>query len=400
VPHEVDLIIVGGGMAGGMLAASLLGQSLRIVVLDASAAPQMPDGAPQLRVSALTETSERLLRQAGVWQYLPEARLQPYTRMEVRDGDGTGEVHFGSDDAGISHLGTLLENQAVVAALYQRCADEEDVHWRTECRVTSMQPGGRGWRVTLADGEQLDARLLVGADGARSMVRSAAGLRAPVNDTGHVAIVATLKTQSPHQQCARQAFLDSGPVALLPLYGDGHHCSLVWSLWPERAEALMAMSPEDFSACLTQATQSWLGDIELESERLAFPIQDLHAGDYTGDRLALIGDAAHVIHPLAGQGINLGLLDAAVLAEEIRLANGRQHDWWSPGVLQRYQRRRRGHNGTMMSAMRGFKLLFEQRAPMVRFVRNTGMSLLDRHRVLKGMLAKQASGRFDDAPFL
>lgn len=385
-------------MAGGMLAASLAEQSLDIVLLDGAPVPQAPSAEPGLRVSALTETSERLLRAAGVWQNMPADRLCPYDHMEVRDGDGTGEVHFSATDSAASHLGTLVENDSVVAALFQRCHAASRIDWRSDCRVASISRAEHGWRVQLATGEIIGCRLLIGADGARSMVRSAAGLAAPSRDTGHVAIVATLQTGLPHQNCARQAFLDSGPLALLPLYGNGHQCSLVWSLWPERAGQLMSLPENAFANALTQASQSWLGDIQLASERLAFPIHDLHAGEYVCERLALIGDAAHVVHPLAGQGINLGLLDAAVLAEEIGRAIAAERDWSSLALLQRYQRRRRGHNAAVVAAMRGFKVLFEQRSPALRFIRNAGMSLVNRHSLFKGILAAQALGRFDDAP--
>lgn len=385
-------------MAGGMLAASLARTSLNIVLLDGAAAPVMPTAQPAARVSALTETSERLLRATGVWQHMPAQRLQPYDQMEVRDGDGTGEVHFCAADASASHLGTLVENDAVVAALFQCCAAASQIDWRSACKVADIRRTNHGWQVELVDGECIDCRLLIGADGARSMVRSAAGLAAAAHDTGHVAIVATLQTALPHGNCARQVFLDSGPLALLPLYGDGHQCSLVWSLWPDRAAELMALPVDHFSHALTQACQSWLGDIQLAGERLAFPIHDLHAGDYVCERLALIGDAAHVVHPLAGQGINLGLLDAAVLAEEISRAIEAGREWSSLALLQRYQRRRRGHNAAVVAAMRGFKVLFEQRSPALRFFRNSGMSLVNRHSILKGMLAAQALGRFDDAP--
>jgi 2-octaprenylphenol hydroxylase len=398
VPHKADIVIVGGGMAGGMLAASLAEMPLDIVLLDGAPVPQMPTGQPAARVSALTETSERLLKAAGVWQMMPANRLQPYDQMEVRDGDGTGEVHFSAAEAAASHLGTLVENDGVVAALFNFCHAAARIDWRTDSRVADIARCQQGWQVTLVDGEIIECRLLVGADGARSMVRSAAGLAATSQDTGHVAIVATLQTALPHGNCARQVFLDSGPMALLPLYGGGHQCSLVWSLWPERAQELMALSAEDFSLALTQASQCWLGDAQLVSERLAFPIHDLHAGDYVCEQLALIGDAAHVVHPLAGQGINLGLLDAAVLAEEISRAIEAGRDWSGLPLLQRYQRRRRGHNAATVAAMRVFKVLFEQRSPALRFVRNFGMSLIDRHSILKGMLAAQALGRFDDAP--
>ena len=396
--HNTDIIIVGGGMAGGMLATLLAGSGLDITVLDAGAEPRAPAGEPGLRVSALTAISEALLRHAGAWDRMDASRRQPYHCMEVRDGDGSGELLFRAADAGADHLGTLVENDAVAAALYQCCQNLPAIHWQCHSRVQDLQRDQHGWALTLAGGERFHARLLVGADGARSMVRSRIGLPARATDTGHVAIVATLRTEQCHEGCARQSFLDSGPMALLPLHGDGRDVSLVWSVWPERATALMALDDRAFARELSLASQHWLGELQLASARAAFPIHDLHAGEYVVDGAALIGDAAHVVHPLAGQGINLGLLDAAVLAEEMLMAREQGRDWHSLALLQRYQRRRRGHNGTMVTAMRGFKFLFEQRAPWLRFVRNAGMSMLDRHHLAKGMIARQALGRFDDVP--
>lgn len=396
--RDVDILIVGGGMAGGMLAALLADSGLQIAVIDAGDVPVAPQGEAALRVSALTAVSESLLQSCGAWERMASARRQPYHSMEVRDGDGSGELLFRAADAGADHLGTLVENDAVVAALYQCCQSHASIHWRCQSRVTQIERNESDWCLTLADGDIWQGKLLVGADGARSMVRSRVGLPAQITDTGHVAVVAALQAQRAHDACARQAFLDSGPLALLPLHGDGHTVSLVWSLWPERAAAMMALSDEEFARALTQATQDWLGELRLVSKRAAFPIHDLHAGDYVADGVALVGDAAHVVHPLAGQGINLGMLDAGVLAEEILMALEAGRSWHSLALLQRYQRRRRGHNGVMVSAMRAFKVLFEQRAPWVRFLRNTGMSLLDRHQHLKGLLARQALGRFDDVP--
>jgi 2-polyprenylphenol 6-hydroxylase len=400
VQPDVDIVIVGGGMAGGMLAAALVPTGLKVLLLDAMQAPQMPEHEAGLRVSALTLTSERLLQRVGVWPHLPSVRLQPYQRMDVRDGDGTGEVHFNAAEAGVDHLGTLVENESVVAAMYQHCSASPNIEWRCETRVMEMSRLDNRWQVALVGGDVFRCRLLVGADGARSMVRSVAGLQASPRDTGHVAIVATLATAQPHQGCARQVFLDSGPLALLPLFGDGHRCSLVWSVWPDVASELMALSKEAFCSRLSQASQDWLGDMQLCDERQTFPIQDHHAGAYVAEGVALIGDAAHVVHPLAGQGINMGLLDAAVLAEEIRRALEADRDWHSYPLLQRYERRRRGHNALMVSAMRGFKLVFEQRSPMLRFIRNVGMNLVDRHFLLKGLLSRQAVGQFDDTPVL
>lgn len=178
-------------MAGGMLAAALAEQSLDIILLDGAPEPKMPTGAPAARVSALTETSERLLRSVGAWKNMPAPRLQPYDKMEVRDGDGTGEVHFSAADAAASHLGTLVENDSVVAAIFDFCRDACRVDWRSDCRVASVSRAEQGWRVELADGQFIDCRLLVGADGARSMVRSAAGIIAPSRSNSTAALPLT-----------------------------------------------------------------------------------------------------------------------------------------------------------------------------------------------------------------
>lgn len=396
---DTDIAIVGGGMAGAMLAALLADSGLRVELLDSAAAPAMPEAEAGVRVSALTEASEQLLRRAGAWSLLPTERRQPYQRMEVRDGDGTGSVSFAASDAGASHLGTLVENAAVVAALYQRCRHSTDINWHSSVRVVEQRKDDAGWQLVVVDAVgqsvQWRCRLLVGADGGRSMVRSAAGIVSGGGDTGHVAMVASLRSELPHDACARQVFLDSGPLALLPLFGDGHDVSLVWSAWPQRTESLLALNETDFSAALSAASQQWLGTLTLASARQTFPIHDLHASDYVADGLALIGDAAHVVHPLAGQGINLGLLDAAVLAEEIQRALLQRRDWCSNALLQRYSHRRRGHNAAMVTAMRVFKQVFEQRAPWFRFLRNSGMTLLDQHPRIKAVLARQALGRYE-----
>ncbi|WP_342767603.1 FAD-dependent monooxygenase [Isoalcanivorax indicus] len=394
----MDVLIVGGGMAGGMLAAALGDSGLRVTVLDAAPEPVMPEGPPHPRVSALTEASQRMLTQVGAWAQLPAARVQAYQRMQVWDGDGTGEVTFDAGSVQAEALGWIVENDALVAALYR--ARPANVQWLSRTRTQAIRRQGEHWQVTLEDGRVLSAPLLIGADGARSRVRDAAGIPAPVQDTGHVAIVGSLRSAMPHDGCARQRFLTSGPLALLPLSGDGQDCSLVWSLWPREAERLMALAPEAFEAALTQASDACLGALSFQGARQVIPIRTLHASDYVRPGLALIGDAAHVVHPLAGQGINLGLLDAAVLAEEMQRSLSRGLPAWHAAALNRYQRRRWGHNALMLRALSGIKALFEANALELRWARNTGMRWVNRLVPVKQLLAREALGRQGDLPRL
>lgn len=395
---DADLVVIGGGMAGGLLAALLADSGLQITLLDAGPEPVMPVGEPGLRVSAITEASRNMLQRAGAWQRLPEQRRCAYTSMDVWDADGTGRVGFHATDAGAAQLGWIIENELIVAALYQSCAEKPNVDWRTAVPVEQVKKLADGWQVSLTSGATLRAPMLVGADGANSMVRQAAGIPASPRDSGHVAIVACIESEQQHADCARQRFIESGPLALLPLYGDGHQLSIVWSLWPRAAEPLMKLGDDDFSRALTDASEACLGKLRLLSKRVVFPVRELHASDYVRSGMALIGDAAHVVHPLAGQGINLGLLDAGVLAEEMLAARERGLPFHHDAALKRYQRRRRGHNLLMQNAMRGFKLLFEQRSPLLRFVRNSGLSMVNDVAPLKGMFARQALGRGGDLP--
>lgn len=397
---ERDILIIGGGMAGGLLAGALTGSGWRVTLLDAAATPIMPDGLGRPRVSALTEASQQMLARTGAWDILPPARVQPYQDMQVWDGDGTGEVHFNAAEVGAEALGWIVENDAVVAAQYQAVTAAGDVQWLTGAPVQNIRREQDLWQVTLADGRVFSAPMLVGADGARSGVRDTLGIPGAHQDTGHVAIVGTVQMALPHDGCARQRFINTGPLALLPLFGDGHQCSIVWSVWAAEAERLMALGEDAFNEALTQASQGCRGALRMLGPRAAFSIRELHASDYVRDGAALIGDAAHVVHPLAGQGINLGMLDAAVLAEEFTRARERGLPFYHPAALARYQRRRRGHNALMLNALRGFKVLFEQPSLEVRLLRNVGMNLVNRAAPVKRFLAQQALGRGGDMPML
>jgi 2-octaprenylphenol hydroxylase len=236
--------------------------------------------------------------------------------------------------------------------------------------------------------------LVVGADGANSFVRQTLGFKTREWDYHHHAIVCTVETEKPHQHTAWQRFMTSGPVALLPLTANdnAHFCSIVWSVIPQEAERLMQLSDIEFAAALTQATEACLGKVLGSSQRFSFPLRQRHAVDYVQEGVALVADAAHTIHPLAGQGINLGLQDVRVLAEELLRAKALQQGLGDMQVLSRYQRRRKTDNLMMMAVMEGFQRLFGQSSLLLRWVRNRGMAEVARHPVLKKQLIKQAMG--------
>ncbi len=394
-----DVVIAGGGLAGTALAA-LLSQhgdcaGLRVALIEPKPfSPGEHKEGFDPRVIALTEASRGLLAKLGTWPALAGPRACPYHRMVVRDSEGTGVVAFDCADVGRPDLGHIVENGRVLAGLLDTLA---------QSRVTVLSPAAiadigvddDGVVVTLADGGQLETALLVGADGARSLVRQRCDFRVRQWDYGHSAIVATICTSEDHGYTARQWFMASGPLAFLPLRtdeGDCHYSSIVWSQQREEADRLMALPDHAFCHELSRASERALGEVVSVSRRFAFPLRQHHAVDYVQPGIALVGDAAHSIHPLAGQGANLGFADVAVLAEEI--ARGARRGL-SPGdlsVLQRYQRRRKPENLAMMAAMETFKRLFEQEAPWLRLLRNQGMNSFNRLSPVKNRVIRRAMG--------
>lgn len=407
-----DLIIVGGAMAGATLACSLAGTGLRIAVVDAAA----PADAPQplspyefdARVSAITPASREIFREVGIWSSICERRVSPYTAMHVWDADGTGAIDFDAGDVHADALGHIVENRVIIECLQQRLAEQEEVSLLAPASVTALQvlpprPDSRGeWvspgmSLSLADGRCLHARWVVGADGARSRIREMAGFATREWHYDHQAIVTTVHTEYPHEQVARQRFMDEGVLAFLPLQtppgeGEQRYCSIVWSLQPQRAAELMQADDDGFAAALEQAFESRPGRISVAGKRHSFPLRQCHAREYVRDRVVLIGDAAHSIHPLAGQGANLGLMDARVLGEEIRRACREDRDWHEPAVMRRYQRRRMGPNLAMMAVMEGFRHLFADQPPPVRWLRNTGLSTVNSLPAVKNRLLREAMG--------
>ncbi|RAU41170.1 2-octaprenyl-3-methyl-6-methoxy-1,4-benzoquinol hydroxylase [Pseudomonas sp. RIT411] len=401
---HADLVIVGAGMVGSALALALADSGLSVVLLDRG--PLTPGAVEsdlpfEPRVSALSLASQRILQRLGAWDGILARRVSPYQAMHVWDGSGTGAVHFDAASVHAEVLGHIVENRVVQDALLERLA-EANVLLLPEARLELLRRSGDQWLVQLAGDRQIRAPLVVAADGANSAVRRLAGLETREWDYLHHAIVTSVRCAESHQRTAWQRFTDDGPLAFLPLDrgGDTRWCSIVWSCTPKQGERLMALDDAAFCQALGEAFEQRLGKVECSDTRLCIPLRQRHAKRYVEPGLALIGDAAHVIHPLAGQGVNLGFLDAAVLAEELRHAQARGESIAEQRVLERYERRRMPHNLAMMAAMEGFQRLFQDDRLPLRWLRNAALKQVDRHFEAKALFVRRALGLSGDVPEL
>jgi 2-octaprenylphenol hydroxylase len=414
LPKKVDVLVVGGGLVGLTLVNALKGSRLSVTLIDSQPAPLGPvtllepveqaeasvfagftlNSGVSPRVSAINLASENLLKRLGAWPAASE-QLQPYTGMRVWDSRGTASIEFDTSMIPSDHLGTLVENAALTHALYQRALDSQveqppgEVTLGYGLGLDTLEATDDGYRATLADGTKIWARLLVGADGGASVVRQLTGLKTTEWSYEQQALVTTIETEADHQGVARQCFTPIGPLALLPL-ANSRWCSIVWS--SDEAESLMALNDEQMCRRLTRASEAVLGDVLAVDRRQVYPLHQRHALRYVKPGLALIGDAAHTIHPLAGQGANLGLADAQALAKELQQC---RFDGGSPGDidrLSRYQRTRRPANVLMTAVMEGFKRVFTSSDPGINWLRNMGMSMLNKQGTLKAMVARLASG--------
>ena len=386
-------------MVGAALACALGNSSLKIALLDHVSAVAPPEKDYDLRVSALTLASRALFENLGAWDGMARRRVSPVREMQVWSGEGSGSIHFNAAEIGEPALAWIVENSVIQTALIERLHQFTNVHYLCPVEIADITLADNGAVVTLKDGRSLHAKLLVGADGADSAVRRAAGIEAQSLNLHQKGIVATVTTEKPHEQTARQRFLTTGPLAFLPL-GEPHTCSIVWSADTARADQLMALDDAAFIAELLQAFGDSLGKIQTIGPRAGFPLALSHAKAYTAPHLALVGDAAHTVHPLAGQGVNLGFLDAATLAEVLLDAATKQKDIGAHAVLRRYERWRKGDNLAMISVTGGFKYLFGNELPVVSQLRNWGLSLTDAATPVKNFIMRRASGLEGDLPKL
>lgn len=400
---EVDIAIVGAGMVGATMAHLLADTPCKVALLDRfQFAPEKEfafskPGEFDPRVSALSSASKQLFDNLGLWSKMVALRVSPYQAMHVWDADGTGSIDFSADEMGVSELGHIVENSVALTALHQGLGKITNLQLIGSINIENLETLAGGVKILSPDGAAIHAKLVIAADGGNSVIRRLGQFETKQWDYDHSAIITTVKTALPHGLIARQRFMATGPLAFLPLLPaaegvDQHHCSIVWSCVPELADELMALPEQEFNQRLGVAIEHQLGEIESSAQRFSVPLRQMHALRYSKNKSVLIGDAAHTIHPLAGQGVNLGLLDAAALSEEIHhsLAVGRQIN--DPVTFNRYERNRKGHNLSTMWMMEGFKHLFAEDALPVRWLRNVGLQTLSDLPVIKNSLARHAMG--------
>ncbi len=390
-----DVVINGGGMVGLALACGLQGTGLRVAVIEPQAlAPIAPGDTPALRVSAINAASQRLLQRLQVWDDIVALGASPYQGMEVWDRDSFGKIAFDGHQLGYAQLGHIVENPVILQALWRRASQLPEVTLITPAVISKIAWGENEAFITLDDSRMLTARLVVAADGANSWLRQYAHIPLTFWDYQHHALVATIRTELPHQSIARQVFHDEGILAFLPL-GDPHLSSIVWSLPPLMAEQMSALPEDRFNAQLAIHFNLALGLCKLESERLTFPLTGRYARDFAAHRLVLVGDAAHTVHPLAGQGVNLGFMDVAELIGELRRLQTAGKDIGHYPWLRRYERRRKYSAATLLAGMQGFRELFAGSHPVKKWVRDAGLRLADTLPGVKPRFIRQAMGLND-----
>lgn len=396
--QHFEVVVVGGGITGLMFAALLArsrnGASLGVTVLDAAARPQFSaDDDIALRVSAIASGSARLLDSVGAWQRISESRLCPYECMRVWDEndtpDGAAALRFDAAEFALPQLGFIVENILLQDALLRQL-DATNVELRFASPISSLRQSGRQYEVELKGGECRVADLVVGADGSRSFVRCAVAIETRKWPYDQTAFVTHLRPEREHRATAWQRFLRQGPLGILPL-PDGR-VSVVWSTTPDLAKRALDASDAALGTMLTDASDRVLGELAAAGPRAAFPLGAQHAARYVLPGIALIGDAAHAIHPLAGQGANLGLQDAAELAAVLDAALQQGLHPGDEPVLRRYERARKGANATMLHFMTGLNRLFATDSRLVGELRSVGMRIFNRSGPIRERVVKVALG--------
>ena len=396
--YQTEIAIVGGGLAGRTLAILLCHAGIRCIVINTGKPGQTVTTAiSDTRALAITPASANIFASINIWQRLPQDRIGNFSRMHIWDENSGGEVRFDSADICEPVLGYIVEQGLLQHALEEACAFLPDCTVVNGCAVAAISKRADGVLLELDNGDSMKALLLVAADGADSPVRKLAGLDYTRHDYQQQAISGVVTTSLPHNNVARQRFLKTGPLAFLPL-ADPHHCGIVWSTDPMHARELLAMPEPQFCEQLQQAFEHRAGKITSCVTRSVFALFRANAPVYTSERTVLAGDAAHTVHPLAGQGANMGLLDVAVLAELIIQAKQNHRNIFSRQVLRRYERWRKGDNHRMLVLLDSLKWLFHTNQGWLNNLRGLGLDTVNSIPWIKSRIMHQAMGLEGDLP--
>jgi 2-octaprenylphenol hydroxylase len=408
--QSFGMVIIGGGMVGTALAAALENTELSIALIEtqlpfAPVTDALECQDVDMRVSALNRASEAFLSSINIWQSIPESRKCAYDKMRVWDGEGTGHIQFDALSMGEPHLGHIVENRYTATALTRKLQQQKNVRIFSPATVKkieafnasddlSNEKENEQYFIHLDSGQILYTPLIVAADGARSSVRHWAEFETREWDYDHHGLVCTVETELSHETCAWQRFTEGSVLAFLPVHSqsDKNLCSIVYSCSEQRAKTLLGLNEAHFNLQLASAFEHKLGKILNSGVRVAIPLRQRHAKSYVKNGIVLIGDAAHTIHPLAGQGVNLGLMDAYVLADEIMQGLKRGLPAHDGQLLARYERRRMPGNLAMMATMESFKRLFAVKAPGLRWLRNWGMNKMNNQGLVKSHIVQEAMG--------
>lgn len=386
----LDVAVVGAGVVGTAAALALANAGLRVAIIEAHEPPPWSAESPDLRVYAFAPDSRRLLETLGVWPAVAAARAQPYRSMRVWDAGGGDELRFDAESLGRDALGHIVEHGLLVDRLWSAVAAAPAIARFCPDKLQSMESDDDATTLVLASGQRLRARLVLGADGASSRVRALAGLAVDERDYGQRGVVGYVTTERPHQDTAWQRFLPTGPLAFLPC-GDGRS-SIVWTLPDDDAARVLALDDAAFCRELTRAFDARLGEVVSVSARAGFPLRRQLVRQMSVGRVVLVGDAAHAVHPLAGQGVNLGLRDVAALRDEIQAALDKGNDFSAPHRIERWARRRVSENAVAAYSFEAINAAFSNEAVLPTLLRGHALGLAGRLPPLANFFMRRAAG--------